>query len=160
MIEKAECMRLHSSCLKSWWEFAMETAIHVYNRTPLRRTNWTTPFENIYSKVPDVSYFKTFGCAAYVHKPKDTRQNKLSSKAELMTFIGYVQNCRAYQFMTKDNAIVIGVQAIFDELQFPRSGNTSSNERLIDIQHKDTESVSPQEEDIHIDLPFPIPEPS
>ena len=36
ILEKSESMRLHASCPESWWEFSFETAIHIYNRTPLR----------------------------------------------------------------------------------------------------------------------------
>ena len=39
ILEKSESMCLHTSCPESWWEFSFETAIHVYNRTPLRQTN-------------------------------------------------------------------------------------------------------------------------
>jgi transposase InsO family protein len=96
LLEKAECMRLHASCPKSWWEFVLDTALHVYNHTPLHRTNWITPFENITKKQPDVHYFKTFGCAAYVHIPREKRKDKLFPKSELMTFIGYANDTKAY----------------------------------------------------------------
>ena len=76
---------MHAECPESWWEFSFETAIHVYNRTPLRRTNWTTPFQNIYGNKPDVQYFKTFGCLAWVYKPKETCKNKLDNRSEPMT---------------------------------------------------------------------------
>ena len=36
ILEKSESMRMHAECPQSWWEFSFETAIHVYNRTPLR----------------------------------------------------------------------------------------------------------------------------
>ena len=74
---------------ESWWEFSFETAIHVYNRTPLRQTNWSTPYENIFAKKPDVHYFKTFGCLAWVYTPKESCKNKLVPRSEQMTFIGY-----------------------------------------------------------------------
>ena len=85
-------MQLHASCPESWWEFSFETAIHVYNRTPLRRTNWSTPYENIFGKKPDVHYFKTFGCLAWVYTPKESCKNKLVPRSEQMTFIGYCYN--------------------------------------------------------------------
>ena len=92
-------MRLHASCPESWWEFSFETAIHVYNRTPLRRTNWSTPYENIFGKKPDVHYFKTFGCLAWVYTPKESHKNKLVPRSEQMTFIGYDMGAKAYRFM-------------------------------------------------------------
>ena len=90
ILEKSESMRTHAECPESWWEFSFETAVHVYNRTPLRRTHWTTPFQNIYGNKPDVQYFKTFGCLTWVYKPKETRKNKLDNRSEPMTFIDVV----------------------------------------------------------------------
>ena len=36
ILEKSESMHMHAECPQSWWEFSFETAVHVYNRTPLR----------------------------------------------------------------------------------------------------------------------------
>jgi transposase InsO family protein len=71
ILEKAESMRTHAECPQSWWEFSFHAAVHIYNRTPLRRTQWSTPYWNIFGKKPDVQYFKTFGCLAWVYKPKE-----------------------------------------------------------------------------------------
>ena len=99
-------LQLHASCPESWWEFSFETAIHVYNRTPLRQTNWSTPYENIFGKNPDVHYFKTFGCLAWVYTPEESPKNKLVPRSEQMTFIGYDMGAKAYRLMCKDNSMV------------------------------------------------------
>ena len=57
LTDKAEAMRLDAGCPKSWWEFSFRMAVHVYNWTPLKRTQWKTPLENLLNKKPDVSYF-------------------------------------------------------------------------------------------------------
>ena len=62
----------------------LKTAIHTYNCTPLKKTNWKSPYENLYGKKPDIKYFRTFGCLAWVFIPKETRQNKLVPKSEKM----------------------------------------------------------------------------
>ena len=119
LTDKAEAMRLDAHCPKSWWEFAFETAVHVYNRTPLRRTRGKTPLENLTGKKPDVAYLRVFGCEAWVFIPQEKRTDKLSPKSERMTFIGYEQNSKAYKFMTSNNSIVISSQATFFEDRFP-----------------------------------------
>ena len=134
IIDKAEAIRTHSSCPRSWWEFAVETAVHIYNCTPLERTKWKTPFENLYSKQPDVKYLRTFGCLAWVFIPKEIRKDKLSPKAEPMTFIGYENGSKAYKFMRKDNSIFIGVKAIFNENSYPRSENPTDKQSPTGIQ--------------------------
>jgi hypothetical protein len=120
-LEKAESMRMHAECPESWWQFSFEAAIHVYNRTPLRRTKWSTPFQNLFGKKPDVQYFKTFGCLAWVYKPKETCKNKLDHRSEAMTFIGYDIGAKAYKFMHKDNLIFVATHALFDKGNFPRA---------------------------------------
>ena len=50
ILGKSESMHMHAECPQSWWEFSFQTAVHVYNRTPLRWTNWKTPYENIFGK--------------------------------------------------------------------------------------------------------------
>ena len=48
LFEKAEAMHHHQACLpKSWWEFCIEYAIHVYNRTPIICLKHKTPYEAI-----------------------------------------------------------------------------------------------------------------
>jgi hypothetical protein len=132
ILEKAESMRTHAECPQSWWEFSFHAAVHIYNRTPLRWTQWSTPYWNIFGKKPDVQYFKTFGCLAWVYKPKEVRKHKLDHRSEAMTFIGYEIGSKAYKFMCKDNSICIATHAWFDEEKFPRanSGDGSSKDKL------------------------------
>jgi transposase InsO family protein len=54
ILEKAESMCMHAECPQSWWEFSFHAAVHIYNRTPLRWTQWSTPYWNIFGKKPDV----------------------------------------------------------------------------------------------------------
>jgi hypothetical protein len=56
LMDKAEAM-CHETCLpQSWWEFAVQHATHVYNRTPLRRLEWQTPYQLLNGEVPDISH--------------------------------------------------------------------------------------------------------
>jgi hypothetical protein len=132
ILEKAESMRTHAECPQSWWEFSFHAAVHIYNRTPVRRTQWSTPYCNIFGKKPDVQYFKTFGCLAWVYKPKEVQKHKLDHRSEAMTFIGYEIGSKAYKFMRKDNSICIATHAWFDEEKFLRanSGDGSSKNKL------------------------------
>ena len=47
-------MRFEACLPQSYWEFAVEFAIHVYNRTPIRCLAWHTPFEVLNGNKPDV----------------------------------------------------------------------------------------------------------
>jgi transposase InsO family protein len=119
MMDKAESMRHLADAPESWWEFSIEYAIHIYNRTPLKRHKWKTPFEAIHNKKPSIDHLRVFGCAAYVYTPSETRPNKMAPKSELMTFIGWGPS--GYIFMDSSNRTKPRAHALFDETVFPRS---------------------------------------
>src|ERR1700689_4007692 len=43
LMDKAQALRLDACLPQSWWEFAVNTATHLYNCTPVRRLKWRTP---------------------------------------------------------------------------------------------------------------------
>ena len=87
LLEKANAMRHHACMPHIFWQDAVQTALHIYNHQPMCRLHWKTPNEMFLSDKPDISYFKIFGTCAYVHIPSDTREDKLSPRAEQMIFI-------------------------------------------------------------------------
>ncbi|KAF7773627.1 hypothetical protein Agabi119p4_5794 [Agaricus bisporus var. burnettii] len=118
--EKSQAMRKHACLPDSWWGFSMTYAVYIYNRTPMQRVKWKTPYELFYGTKPDLSKIRVFGCGAYVYLPKEIRKNKLSSRSELMIFLGY--QGPNYQFMRHQNGNVIFVSptALFDETFLPK----------------------------------------
>jgi hypothetical protein len=101
-------------------------ATHVYNRTPLRRTKWETPYTNLHGEAPDISHLRVFGCGAYVHIPKETQVNALSPKSELMVYLGHTEGIKACTFMRlSNNTIYTSTTALFDETLFPKCDKSS-----------------------------------
>ena len=120
-MDKAQAMRFDACLPESRWEFSLEKAVHVYNRTPMVRLKWRTPFEILTGAKPDISHLRVFGCGAYVHLPEEKRQNKLSPKSELMIFLGFPAGVKAFRFMRlHNNSLFIGTTAVFDETIFPK----------------------------------------
>jgi len=113
-------MRLEACLPDSWWEFAFATTTHVYNHTPIKRLKWKTPQEIFTGEKPKISHLCVFGCGAYVYLPNEVRANKLTSRSELMIFIGYEDNSFRFICHTQGNVIFHSTQAIFDEGHFPR----------------------------------------
>lgn len=69
----------------------------------------------------DVSYFKVFGCKAYIHTHKDTRINKLQPKTTVMIFVRYELGIKGYRIWNPTTqSIVVARDATFDENSFPR----------------------------------------
>jgi hypothetical protein len=141
IMDKAQSMRFEACIPPSWWEFSVLYALHIYNRTPLKRTNWCTPYENLHKAKPDVAHLRVFGCGAYVFVPEDVRVNKLSPKAELMTFLGIPDGTKGYLFMRgPNNVLFTAVKALFDETLYPRCP---------DKRRSGTQPVDPEPQDEH-----------
>jgi len=74
----------------------VDTAVHVYNRTPSWTINWKMPHE-LWSAdhTPDVSYFCVFRCKAYVHV-LEGKQKKLDPRSIEMMLVGYESDSKGY----------------------------------------------------------------
>ena len=122
IVDKAMAM-LHASGLsQGFWEYAISAAVHIYNQSPTRSLKWRTPHE-IWNAghVPDVSYFRIFGCKAYMHVPADKRR-KLDAKAIEVTFIGYESGSKGYRLWDKrTRSVHLSRDVTFDESSFPFS---------------------------------------
>jgi hypothetical protein len=128
IMDKAMSM-LHTAGLSNgFWEYAISTAVHIYNRTPIHSLKWRTPHEAWGAgHVPDVSYFHVFGCKAYMHVPAD-KQCKLDAKATEVTFVGYEPGSKGYRLWDKNTRSVhLSRDVTFDESSFPsRKGDETS----------------------------------
>ena len=107
IMKKSETMRLDASLPNSWWEFSVEHAYHVYNRTLMRCLNWQTPSQVLTEIQPSVDHLRVFGCTAYIYIPPKTYANKLSPKSELMTYIGITVEQYRNHFMCSNNTVFI-----------------------------------------------------
>ena len=58
----ARAMLEHSGMTKGFWAEALGTAAHIANQSPHKGLGWRTPFKLLFGRIPDVSYFRTFGC--------------------------------------------------------------------------------------------------
>ena len=121
IMDKSQAIQIESCAPQSWWEFAVDCAIHVYNRTPIQRHNWKTPVELLKHMKPDVTHLRVFGCGVYIFLPEEVCHNKLNPKSKLMTFIGYPQGIKGYLFMrSPNNVLFTAVQALFNKTLFPK----------------------------------------
>ena len=121
VMDKAQAMCLDACLPQNWWEFAVDCATHVYNRTPIQHHDWKMPFENLKHIKPDVTHLHVFRCGMYVFLLEEVHVNKLNPKSELMTFLGYPQGTKGYLFMRgPNNVLFMAVQALFDETLFPK----------------------------------------
>nr|GFC83261.1 integrase, catalytic region, zinc finger, CCHC-type, peptidase aspartic, catalytic [Tanacetum cinerariifolium] len=71
------------------------TACFTQNRSIIRLRHGKTPYELLYSKLPDLSFFHVFGALCY---PINDSENlgKLQPKADIEIFIGYAPTKKAF----------------------------------------------------------------
>ena len=60
-----------NACLpKSFWQDAVETALHIYNWQPMHHHDWKMPIESFKEDEPDISYFKVSKILEWPKPPK------------------------------------------------------------------------------------------
>jgi hypothetical protein len=55
IMDKSRTIMLIYNCPLMFWPEAVETAVYLFNVTPIRSLGWKTPYEMIFNKVPDTS---------------------------------------------------------------------------------------------------------
>ena len=109
----------HSGMSKGFWVEAMRTATHVLNRSPRKGLGWRTPYELFYGHVPNISYFRTFGCHTWAYDEKAT---KWDPKMKPLIFIGYETGSKAYHLWDPSKqSIMISAKVRFDKTVLPVS---------------------------------------
>ena len=107
----------HAGMTMGFWGEAIAVAAHVLNRAPRKRLGWRTPYELLFGRVPDVSYFRTFGCRAWVYNDKG---KKWDPKSKPMIFVGYESGAKAFRLWNPaTRSIVISANVKFSENDFP-----------------------------------------
>ena len=80
ILNKAESMRHMAGLSPGFWSYAVRTAIHIYNVTPIAKDRFKTPKKMWSGLTPDISHLCIFGCSAYVTINKKKRR-KLDPKS-------------------------------------------------------------------------------
>ena len=98
ILEKAKCMCAHADLPISLWAEATSTACYVYNRLPNAPLKCKSPHEVWYTRKPDLSNLRVFGCVAYALVPAAKRK-KFDNRTEKMRFFGYHKGHRGYKLI-------------------------------------------------------------
>lgn len=121
LLERARCMLLNAKLQKQYWAEAVSTAAYITNRCPTRALAFLTPEEMWSGKKPDITNMRIFGCDAMVHIPRE-KSKKWDSKANKMTFIGYMENTKGYRLIDpKTRKVIISRDVIFLESSVKRN---------------------------------------
>lgn len=84
------------------WAEAVNTAVHVLNRSGASSVDNKTPYELWFGKRATVDNFKVFGSVVFAHIPKQKRR-KLDKKATKCIFVGYTDHTNSYRVYNSEN---------------------------------------------------------
>nr|GEZ46881.1 hypothetical protein [Tanacetum cinerariifolium] len=133
LIEAACTMLIYAQAPLFLWAEAVATTCFTQNRSIIRLRHGKTPYELMYSKLPDLSFFHVFGALCY---PKNDSENlgKLQPKADIGIFIGYAPTKKAFRiYNRRTRRIIETIHVDFDELTALASEQSSSGPALNDM---------------------------
>ncbi|KAJ9538974.1 hypothetical protein OSB04_031707 [Centaurea solstitialis] len=134
LVEAARSMLAQSQLPQYLWAEAVNTACYTQNRSIIHRRFGKTPYHVLFGRIPNIDYFKVFGCPCFVLNETENREN-----------------CSvAYRVFNKKSRVVYeSVNVRFDpfvELSSTASSNTdtvSNNVVFTDASSSTTSSIDP-----------------
>ena len=130
VVETGLTLLAQSFLPQKFWDDAFAIAVHLINRMPSKVIKNLSPFEKLFSKKPDYSTLKVFGCLCYPLIRPYTK-HKLDFRSVKATFLGYIDSHKGYKVLLHDGRVLVSRDVIFDELTFPYQ-----LESLIKIQQR------------------------
>ena len=96
LVEMACAMLSNTGLPNAYWGDVILYAMHVLNCVPTHAiAESLTSHEAFTGNKPSIAHLRIFGCKAHVHVP-DKKRRKLDAKSIECTFLGFVENHKAY----------------------------------------------------------------
>jgi hypothetical protein len=92
---QARALMIDANLPSNFWAEAVNTAVHLHQRTPTKALNGMTPYEKLLSKKPVPDHPRRMGCVAYVEFASEQRKDGkfgACSKKCIMMSLGYVHD--------------------------------------------------------------------
>ncbi|KAJ9561649.1 hypothetical protein OSB04_006809 [Centaurea solstitialis] len=147
LVEAARSMLAQSQLPQYLWAEAVNTACYTQNWSIIHRRFGKTPYHVLFGRIPNIDYFKVFGCPCFVLNETENR-GKFGPKSDEMIFVGYSDCSVAYRVFNKKLKVVYeSVNVRFDpfvELSSSISSNAdvvSNNVVFTDASSSTTSSI-------------------
>lgn len=102
-----------------FWVDAVYTATYIINRLPTPLLQGLSPFEKLFSKPPDYTLLRVFGCECFPNFPAKS-SNKLSPRSVRCVFLGYAPHYKGYRCLdSKTGRVYVSRYVVFHESIFP-----------------------------------------
>ncbi|GKD45633.1 retrovirus-related pol polyprotein from transposon RE1, partial [Tanacetum coccineum] len=116
LVETGLAMLFHAHVPASYWVDAFSSATYIINQLPTKLLGNHSPFELLYSRLPNYTNFRAFGCLVYPYL-RDYSAHKLAPRSIPCVFIGYNPQYKGYKCLDPDSSrIYITRHARFDEV--------------------------------------------
>ncbi|PLW30388.1 hypothetical protein PCASD_21275 [Puccinia coronata f. sp. avenae] len=120
IINMSRCMLVQSRLAKEWWGEAVRTAALTTNCLPTLRKSEFSPLKQMFKKVPNIGFFRPFGCKVWMVKPPEKRTSKFDPIAWDAIMLGYSNDYSCYQVIKTENMEITDTKhTYFDESIFP-----------------------------------------
>ncbi|CAN0871895.1 Retrovirus-related Pol polyprotein from transposon TNT 1-94 [Linum grandiflorum] len=164
VLELTRALLLNSQVPGSFWVEAVATVIFLINRQITSVLADQSPFYRLYSKLPDYSRLRVFGCVCFVLLPKKER-HKLDPKTARCVFVGYSDRFKGYLcYDPGERRMRISCHVMFlEQIMYytaSRDDHTPSLDFLISLPHFDEVVASPIDDapqDDHLTLDLSLP---
>nr|GFB79749.1 retrotransposon protein, putative, Ty1-copia subclass [Tanacetum cinerariifolium] len=115
LLDMVRSMMSQTTLPKSFWDYALETAICILNMVPTKKVE-KTPYKVWHGKAPKLSYLKVWGCEVLVKRDTLTKPDKLEPRSIKCIFVGYPKETMGYSFYCPpENKVLIDRNAEFLE---------------------------------------------
>lgn len=133
LTEMGRCMLQDMDVHGSVWAEALHTACHIRNRSPTAAIEGqTTPFQMWTGKVPNISYFRTFGSKVFYFNSSPSRK-KLDSKSLPGMLVGYDDHVKGYRIWipgTKTVKVVRSIELINEGIPYGKMPSHAIQEQV------------------------------
>ncbi|KAJ9536108.1 LOW QUALITY PROTEIN: hypothetical protein OSB04_un000718 [Centaurea solstitialis] len=126
LVEAARSMLSQSQLPQYLWAEAVNTACYTQNRSIIHRRFGKTPYHVLFDRIPNIDYFKVFGCPCFVLNETENR-GKFGPKSDEMIFVGYSDCSIAYRVFNKKSEFVNVKFDPFVELSSNADASTSTS---------------------------------
>jgi transposase InsO family protein len=138
LTEKARCLLRQANLPDIFWGEAVRAANFLRNHCPSKSCGEKVPIDWWMDRTPTVSYFKKFGCAAFVYIPKIQRSGKFGCRGKKMIFIGYCDDRKGYRFWDPEERKIVNSRNVtFNEADMRRESIKKDEEIEDDPEGKE-----------------------